>query len=353
MHHALPDLFTFQDGQPVASPADWPRRRRELLDLVVGIEYGGMPPAPERVTADVLHSTNVARFMGASYTQYHLTSHCPAPIRFRLDVLVPPGDGPFPVVLSGDGCWRYTSDAVTEEVLRRGNILAQFSRVEIVPDIYSSDRDTGLYRVYPELEFGALAAWAWGYHRCVDFLLTLPAVDGARIAVVGHSRGGKTSLLAGATDERIALTSANDSGSGGAGCYHLQGFASETLADGIRMIPYWYGPRLADYLGREQELPFDQHSLKALVAPRPLLTTEALGDLWANPSGTWQTHRAAAEAWEFLGTSERPGIWYREGDHDHGLVDWVAFLDFLDWKFRGLEPPCGYDTSPFPDVWEG
>jgi hypothetical protein len=353
MTSPLPDLFTFADDRPVASPADWPARRQELSDLVVGIEYGGMPPAPEALTSELLHGTTVARFGGASYTQYHLTAHCPLPVRFRLDVLVPQGDGPLPVILNGDGCWRYTSDAVTEEVLRRGNILAQFSRVEIVPDAYNDARDTGLYLAYPELRFGALSAWAWGYHRCVDFLETLPAADSARIAVVGHSRGGKTSLLAGATDERIALTSANDSGSGGAGCYHLQGPESETLEHSIQMIAYWYGPRLAEYLGREQELPFDQHSLKALVAPRPLLTTEALGDLWANPSGTWQTHLAASKAWEFLGTNERPGIWYREGGHDHGLADWTALLDFVDWKFRGIEPPCDYATSPFPEVWEG
>ncbi len=172
-------------------------------------------------------------------------------------------------------------------------------------------------------------------------------VDKARIAVVGHSRGGKASLLAGATDERIALTSANDSGCGGAGCYRQQGSGAETLADILRNFPYWFGPRLGEYIGREDELPFDQHFLKAAVAPRLLLTTEALGDLWANPTGTWQTHAAARQVYRFLGIEERMGIWYREGGHAHSRADWDALLDFMALHFRGRPPVDRYDQDPF------
>ncbi|MBU4429242.1 MAG: acetylxylan esterase, partial [Verrucomicrobia bacterium] len=212
------------------------------------------------------------------------------------------------------------------------------------------DRTSGLYQVYPETCYGALAAWAWGYHRCVDVLIGLNFVDASRIAVVGHSRGGKTVLLAGATDERIALTCANNSGSGGAGCYRWQGPKSETLADTIRMIPYWFGPRLKEFVNRETELPFDQHCLKSLIAPRALLTTEALGDLWANPTGTWQTHLAAKEIYRFLGEEERIGIWYRDGDHNHGLADWRVFLDYLEWQLCGRVPQCRFDRNPYPDM---
>lgn len=349
-HAELPDLFRFEDGRQVRTEADWQRRRRELRDLIVDLEYGGLPPTPSGVTGERLHTHKVARFLDASYTQYRLVNNDAPAFHFRLDVLVPTGAGPFPVVLTGDGCYRFVTDELTVEILRRGFILAQFSRTAVVPDLYHSDRDTGLYRAYPDRTFGALAAWAWGYHRCVDFLVTLDVVDAQGIAVVGHSRGGKTALLAGATDERIALTAPNGSGSGGAGCYRWQGPESETLADSIRMIPYWFGPRLKEYVGKESQLPFDQHFLKALVAPRALLSTEGLDDLWSNPSGTWQTHLAAREVYRFLNASDRIGIWYREGGHDHGAADWHVFLDFMGWQLRGRKPEYSFATNPYPDL---
>lgn len=345
----LPDPFRFTAGSRVQSKADWRQRRSELVDLVVGIEYGGLPPAAQ-LTVQPLHTWIARRFGGARYTQYRLVHPDEPTFHFRLDVMVPPGDGPFPVVLTGDGCYRYATDELTHDILRRGFILAQFSRTEIVPDLYNSERTTGLYLVYPAATFGALAAWAWGYHRCVDLLLSLPEVRTDAIAVVGHSRGGKTALLAGATDERIALTAANGSGCGGAGSYYCQGPESETLADTKRAIPYWFGPDLWAYLGREHELPFDQHFLKALVAPRALLTTEGLGDLWANPTGTWQTHRAAREVYRFLGAGERIGISFRAGGHDHSPADWQAFLDFMAWQLCARPTTRRFDANPFAEL---
>lgn len=346
----LPDPFRFTSGDRVATTEDWRRRRQELAGLVVGIEYGGLPPTPSGVTGEALHTHKVARFLDANLTQYRLINDDDRAFHFRLDVLVPAGEGPFPVVLTGDGCYRFVTGEITLDILRRGFALAQFSRTAIVPDLYNAERTTGLYRVYPDGEFGALAAWAWGYHRCVDFLLTLEAIDPQGIAVVGHSRGGKTALLAGATHERIALTAPNGSGSGGAGCYRWQGPDSETLADSQRMIPYWYGPGLWEYVGREHEMPFDQHSLKALVAPRALVSTEGLADLWSNPSGTWQSHRAAREVYRFLGAEERIGICYREGEHDHGTADWGAFLEFMAWQLRGRSPTQRFDGNPYPEL---
>jgi len=345
----LPDLFRFQDGTPVRDPDEWRRRRAELLELIMAIQYGPLPPSGT-VTAEVLHNHKARRLLDAQYTQVRIGIEEDRAFHFRLDLLIPAATGPFPVVLNGDGCWRYVTDEVALEVLRRGNIMAQFSRVEIVPDMYRPDRDSGLYLVYPEEKFGALTAWAWGYHRCVDYLLSRDDVDPAGIAVVGHSRGGKTALLAGATDERIAVTGANDSGAGGAGCYRWQGPESETLADSLRAIAYWYSPRLREFLDRVEELPFDQHSLKAAVAPRALVTTEALGDLWANPTGTWQTYLAAREVYRFLNVEERIGIWFREGQHFHGPEDWAAFLDFTDWHLCDQIPSGSYDCSPFPDL---
>jgi len=348
MQNELPDLFQFEDGQRVQNGAEWNRRRVELRDLVVGLEYGGLPPTPAEVSGELLHRYN--RTDGATHVQYRLICAPDGTFQFVLKLWIPVGDGPFPVVLTGDACWCYRTDEVTEEVLRRGYILAEFNRVEIAHDNYHSTRDSGIYVIYPDGDYGALAAWAWGYHRCVDFLTTLDVVNNERIAITGHSRGGKAVLLAGATDERIAITNPNNSGCGGAGCYRWQGPGSETLADILKAVPYWFGPQLKEFINRETALPFDQHSLKALVAPRALLMTEALGDLWANPQGTWQTHVAAREVYRWLDAEQRLGIWFREGEHDHGFMDWVTFLDFADWQLRGIESARRFDINPFPDL---
>lgn len=347
----LPDLFRLNDGSMVDSPEAWRRRREEMAEAIVGIQYGGMPPLPEAVRSELLHPTNMTRLLNARHEGHRLNIEGgKRPFWFMIDVLIPPGDGPFPVIMNGDNCWGAPLDEIALEVLGRGYALVTFNRTEIVPDAYTMDRDTALYTVYPDHGFGALAAWAWGYHRVLDFLLTQDWANPAQIACTGHSRGGKTVLLAGATDERIALSGPNNSGAGGAGCHRWRAEGCEKLEDSMRIIAYWYAPAMNDYIGREQDLPFDQHFLKALVAPRGLVSMEALGDIWANPSGTYQTYDAAREAYRFLGAEERIGIWFREGDHQHGLADWRAFLDFADRQFKGQTPDRQFDENPFPDM---
>ncbi len=354
MHHLvseLPDPLQFCDGTRVRTVEDWQRRREELSELILSIEYGHLPPEPSDVRSELLHPTVMRRLGQFPHFQYRLhIEGGQQPFWFIVSVLLPEADGHFPVIIDGDMCWGPLRDGVILEVMSRGYALVTFNRTEIVPDAYRSERDAGLYLVYPDGDFGAIAAWAWGYHRVVDFLLTQEFADPERLAVTGHSRGGKTVLLAGATDERIAVTAPNNSGSGGAGCYRWHGEDGEKIEDGIRMVPYWFAPRLADFIGKEDELPFDQHSLKALVAPRALLSMEALGDLWANPSGTYQTFDAAREVYRFLGVEDRIGITFREGDHGHGLDDWRTFLDFADWQLRGITPARRFDDNPFPDM---
>jgi hypothetical protein len=182
---------------------------------------------------------------------------------------------------------------------------------------------------------GAIAAWAWGFNRAVDALTQIGSIDATRIAIVGHSRGGKAALLAGASDERIALTSANNSGAGGAGCWRFCGPGAETLADITDAFPHWFSPSLKNYKGKEHELPIDQHFLKALIAPRYLLTTEAQDDLWSNPSGSWRTHQAACQVFEFLGVTTNIAMVTRPGKHPHDMLDWLALLNHMDVLFQG------------------
>jgi hypothetical protein len=345
----LPDVLCASSGERISSAADWNRHRQYLLELIE-VEYGRLPPAPPRTSGELLNAHPLPPPFSGRHEQYHIVTGPRGTFTFLLDLLIPDGAGKHPAILTGDACWGFVQPDIAAEVMRRGYILAQFNRTEVVPDVDEPARASTLYREYPDGDFGALAAWAWGYHRCVDFLVTMPDVDATRIAVTGHSRGGKAALLAGATDERIALTAPNNSGCGGAGCYRFQGPTSETMADIVSRFPYWFHAGLKEYVGRETALPFDQHTVKALVAPRALLSTEALGDLWANPSGTWLTHLAASEVYRFLGAQDRIGIWYREGGHQQGLQDWAVLLGFADSQFYGKPAAHRFGVNPFKDL---
>ncbi len=332
----LPELLVCQNGTRVHTAADWARRRNEILTLLLQVQYGALPAAPDGVHCELLHAATVRRMDHAQLLTCRI--HTGINAGFTLRLFVPTRVGPAPVILNGDGCWHYASDEVIAGILRRGYAFAQFNRVEVAPDPPEPARKTGGCAVGPGSPHSAIASWAWAYHRAVDALHQIAQVDASRIAVVGHSRGGKASLLAGATDTRVMLTSANNSGAGGAGCWRGGNSGAETLADITQAFPHWFDLALAQFAGRESELPFDQHFLKALIAPRALLTTEARGDLWANPLGTWQTHVAARAAFRLLGCEDAIAVAYREGGHDHHPADWELLLNHCDVVLRAATP---------------
>jgi len=340
----LPDPFLMAGGRRVATRADWAKRRREIREIVLHYEYGHPPGAPGNVQAEEVPS---AEDLNSAATHRRVLLSCGPrhAVRFALDVFIPKaGHGPFPVMLTGDGCWGPVE--VAEEIVRRGYILAQFDRTQLDGD--NADRSDGVHPLYPEHDWGTLAAWAWGYSRAVDYLVTRKDVDARRIAATGHSRGGKTALLASALDERIALVAPNGSGCGGAGSYRWLGKGSEDMAAILKNFPYWFHPRLAEFVGRVNRMPLDQHFLMALVAPRPLLSTNALGDLWANPEGSQQVYLAAKQVYQFLGARDFIGIHFREGEHAQNAEDWRALLDFADRQFFGKEVARRSDALAFP-----
>ena len=365
----LPNPFQFFDGSPVGSRADWPRRRAELLELIQTYEYGHLPPAPPAGAVSATPDADyvIPRRTGSNKDDADVSQE-PLPAgarrekllvtvagpdgkstRFHLLLTLPPGEGARPVIVRGDLCWGPVKPEILAAVLKAGYALAEFNRTDIVPD-KKGPRDVGLYLVYPEGDFSALSAWAWGYHRTIDYLLTRPDIDSQKIAVTGHSRGGKTTLLAGATDERIALTNPNCSGCGGAGCYRRQADKSEDITAILRSFPHWFQPQFDQFIGKVDRLPIDQHSVKALIAPRALLQTEALGDLWANPEGSQITYAAAREVFAWLAVPDQIAIHYRQGTHEQNLQDWETLLRFADHLFqkKAIEPAL--NSHPFPDA---
>ncbi len=358
----LPDLFTMNDGSPVRTPADWEARRAEMMVSAVNLQYGGLPPAPAFLEVEPL---DVARL----WRTYRIhTGTRERPISFLMKVLLP-GDGrngTYPCIVDGDLCFTYFMDKeYLAAAIDKGVAWVLFDRTELAHDIIGEGRGQGqLYRTYPDCDCGALAAWAWGYSRCVDALEMLCAnglpIDLACIAFAGHSRGGKTAALAGAVDTRAAVVNPNETCAGACGCYriHMEGycdgippFRSETLADLLGPFGFWMGRSMTDYATREEDLPFDAHFLKALVAPRVLFVSEAAGDIWSNPVGSWMTSMAAAEAYKFLGVEENLYWYFREGTHFHKVEDVRMLVEvILRTKDPSRPLPAEMYRAPFAGI---
>jgi hypothetical protein len=345
----LPDPFLMNDGARVKTTADWAKRREEIKQMMLYYQYGHLPPAPGDITSEVISSETV--YGGAAIKKHIVLTMGPEEkIKVNLGMIVPTGKGPFPVILKNDS--NIFQVPIAEEIIKRGYIVADYNRTDLDPD--RNNVVGAAQAAYPDYDWATLSVWAWGGMRVIDYLVTLPEVDKSKIVFTGHSRGGKTALWAGALDERIAIVAPNGSGCGGSGCYRFMGEKSETLEriTAPDKFSYWFVPRFRDFADKETRLPFDQHFLKALVAPRALISTDALGDLWANPLGTQQSHRGVEPVFEFLGAADKLGIHYRQGGHEQSEDDWRTLVDFADKIFFGKTPASGkrFDQLPFADA---
>ncbi|HTD67879.1 MAG TPA: acetylxylan esterase, partial [Candidatus Limnocylindria bacterium] len=194
-----------------------------------------------------------------------------------------------------------------------------------------------------------------GDARLVDYLESDRDIDKARIAAVGHSRNGKTALLAAAFDERIALAIPHQAGCGGTGPNRVSEKmaalqangrpTAETIAVINKNFPHWFNANFKKFNDTPAKLPFDQHELVALMAPRPVLLSNAEGDQWANPSGQFEVLKAAEPVYKLLkaggcdATEMSPlnklvdstlGYYIRPGKHAMTSGDWLVFLNFAD-----------------------
>ncbi|HSZ54012.1 MAG TPA: hypothetical protein VK797_00005, partial [Tepidisphaeraceae bacterium] len=199
----LPDPFRMSNGKRITAREQWTARRAEILRQMMATEYGRMPADAGEVKATETASDD------AAVHAYTLTMGPSGKVSVPLLLTLPKGNGPFPVIVKGDLCWGRVKPDIIAAVLDRGYALAEFDRTQVAPD--KDDRSTGVFPLYPDYDWGALAGWAWGYSRVIDYLETRPDIDKARIIITGHSRGGKATLLAGALDERVALTVPNGS----------------------------------------------------------------------------------------------------------------------------------------------
>lgn len=375
--YELPQILRSVDGGAVETAADWPARRAEILQLFERQVYGAAPAAPSGIAFSVLEEDPEA-LGGLAHRKQVRVAFGGDPNVSSMEILLytpASAGGPVPVFLGLNFGGNHTAhqdpairlaDRMTAEGLEeasdadRGRSASRW-QVEMllkrgygVATVYCGDLDpdfddgfrNGVHPLAPPenpTDWGSISAWAWGLSRALDYLQTDGQVAGSRVAVIGHSRLGKTALWAGARDERFAMVISNDSGCGGAALSRRR--FGETVERINTRFPHWFADSFNNYNGKEDELPVDQHMLLALVAPRPLYVASAEEDLWADPQGEFLAALHAGEVYELLGrrslrVEQRPpanqpvmrdvGYHIRTGKHDITAYDWERYMDFAD-----------------------
>lgn len=363
----LPELLRSNDGRRVSSPSQWSARRAEILELFRAHVYGRAPGRPEKLEFTVAHRDSKA--LEGTATLKQVTIRCGHEGRqheFGLILFLPNQRRPAPVFLLLNNRGPENTDPTrekksgfwpVEEVVGRGYGIAAIQVNEVARDKKDEFR-TGVIRLMegdvaqrPNDAWKTISAWAWGASRALDYLLTDGDMDPARVAVVGHSRGGKTSLWAAAQDDRFAMAVSNDSGCTGAALSRRR--VGETVARINTAFPHWFCDRYREYNDREAALPVDQHMLIGAIAPRPVYVASAEEDLWADPKGEFLSLAHASPAFRLHGepgisptsmpelekplSSGRQAYHIRRGGHNLTPYDWQRYLDFADqlWQTPG------------------
>jgi hypothetical protein len=395
----LPDPLITQAGQPVTTHEEWLRQRApELKELFQHYEYGHFPPAPAHVDAKLEREDRAALGGKATLRELTLTWGMPE-VAIHLLMVLPHAAKPVPAFLGLsfvsthealddphlliDPVWQHLQKDQTPEALEatrgkqktvwnieqaidRGYAVSLFCNADVVPDdAVQAGKRLKLFRPAERADAPAaddcatIAAWAWGLMRAMDYLVTVPEIDGAHIAVVGHSRNGKTALVAGAFDPRFAMVIPSQAGCGGTAPSRVAPELSTPQANGRSTVetvarintafPHWFCENFKHFNDAPERLPFDQHELIALCAPRPVLVSAATLDLWANPDGQFAMLRAADPVYKLvagdgLGSGEKPeplkllssrlGYFLRPGKHEMSEPDWKAWLDYADKWLR-------------------
>lgn len=366
--YTLPDPLVAADGTSITTPEAWAARREELLDTFAGQVYGRLPGEPDAIVFEITHEDYWAIDGVATLKQVRIISeHEGREHEFDLTLFIPNDQvAPAPVLLLMTNRGVEHIDPTrehrsafwpVEDAIGRGYAIAATHNRQLAPD--DAARYTqGIVRLFEgEREpadrasdaFKAIAAWGWGASRAMDYFEADERVDHHRVAVAGHSRGGKAALWAGARDTRFALTISNESGCAGAAISRRR--FGETVARITERFPHWFCDNFHAYAEREDELPIDQHALIGLVAPRAVYVASADGDLWSDPRGEFLAFAHASPVYQLWGHEpidphampalDTPlivgprGYHIRQGEHDLNVYDWHRFMDFADGVMSG------------------
>jgi len=410
-HPGMPDALIMNSGHRVQTAKQWQQRREELKQTLEYYAVGQAPPPPGNVKGKEISSQLLADGK-IRYRLVHLTFGPNESLSMDIGIFTPASGGAVPAIISPSGTppgatplprlpqgvnqgkgqdvllvtgpmepgatrelppgAREGQPAATrrgpfsprtaEEIASTNPAIAHgygfvtFNNNDCgedttlrLPDGSWAFRTTRFYPAYPNYDWGLLRAWAWGVSRIVDYLQTDPAIDKNKLIVTGVSRTGKSALVAGAFDDRIAMTAPVASSGGGTPAYRFSGAGrggKEGLTEMVQKYPNWFSPHLHQFWGQQDKLPFDEHWFIALVAPRPFISLEGTHDQNVNINGVYQSFVAAKPVFAFLHAEGRLGISF--ADRPHGMVqgDWDAMLAFADKFLLNKSVDRSFDQFP-------
>ena len=365
----VPELLKCVDGTQVTTKEQWEGKRRgEILELFKSHVYGrNLVEKPDDLKFEALCPDKVMMDGKALRKRIKVSFSGPGGKHsFVFTAFIPKSGKPSPafLLICNRGYENIDPDRIekspfwpAEQIVERGYAALAFKNAELDPD-FDDGWTNGIHRIFqPDPKqrkrdsWATLSAWAWGASRIMDWIETEPLIDAKHVAVIGHSRGGKTALWCGAQDTRFALTISNDSGCGGAKLHRMDLPKSESIEVITKRLGYWFCDKFKDYSGKKENLPLDQHMLVALMAPRLVYVGSASLDHWAGQPGEFQSCVLASPAWELYGLKGleattfpkspdafiqigQVGYHLRSGKHNLTEWDWHRYMDFADKHWR-------------------
>lgn len=370
--YTLPPLLISENGRQITSVEEWEHiRRPELLKTFAEQMYGITPQKEISVSYEELDINSRAMNGKATCKQVKAIFSNEGIERTMQMLIYLPNqiEGKVPVFMgynfNGNQTISDDPDIIPSSDKERGSSKSRWP-VEMIIDAGYGLVTIWYYDLFPDSNdmhdksilpfFGyksteditgsywqGMGAWAWGLSRAMDYIETDTNIDASKVALMGHSRNGKAALWAGVQDERFALVISNNSGCGGA-ALSKRAFG-ETVGIITTKFPHWFCKNFRKYSNREEDLPFDQHQLLALIAPRPLYVASGIDDRWADPKGEFLSAFYAGDIYKLYGmeglnTNEMPpvnqpimnriGYHIRYGKHDVTDYDWQNYIIFAD-----------------------
>lgn len=356
LQEELPNPFIDKDNKEIKTKTQWREHQKELKEMLTHYMFGKTPEPPKIVSGIRTAREECLKGVGI-YEEYELTDE--RNLSIRVKITRPRNDKKCPVII-----WNQFKEMercpIEKKMIKKGYAILSFNRNQFVPDIEGvKEFGKGAFqKAYPEYkEARAIAIWAWGCSYCATWLLSQDFAG--ELIVTGFSRGGKVALCAAAYDERFKICAPVSSGMGGGGCFRFMG---GRLGEGIEETEslgwmlrkdrfwYWYQDELAEFgntesfasLGEEKRLPFDLHTLRALIAPRAIIGIEGLSDHLSDGYGTQVTWRAAQEVYDFLNAKGKNALAFLEGGHEFGKERWNLILDFCEVIIKGKKQKLNY-----------
>jgi len=362
--YTLPDVLKTSSNTEVKDKATWEKvRRPEIIKLFEDNIYGQMPKTYSSIKYSVTNENDTAMGGKAKLKEVLIeVMNNNKPVKINLVLFVPNNvKKPVPAFLLINNRGKENTDPTrvaksefwpAEMLIDSGYAIAAIHVADMAPDD-KVKYVNGVLQLYPEQltadnGMKAIGAWAWGASRVMDYFEKDKDIDARKVAIVGHSRGGKASLWAAAQDQRFAICVSNCSGNTGAALARRQ--FGERINRINASFPHWFNNNYKKYNNKENDLPVDQHMLIALVAPRPVYATNASKDLWADPKGTFLSLKNAEKVYALYGLksglpSNPPGInepvtrspiayHNREGEHNLTAYDWSNFIKFANYHYK-------------------